>query len=97
MAAASINWGVATPAQIRLRSRIEQFKNLRDDLKEERDAMVQMIDGSDYSELESKYGIEAGDGDDMFAELDSAIGKMFVNTEVTNVLAALDQLHAKFL
>lgn len=95
MAAAYIPYGVATPRQGELRSLIRQLKETREKLTTVRSQMVQMIDGSDYSALESEFGIVTTHGAGAFAEIDSCLAKLNTNSSVTDVLAAIDQLVAK--
>jgi hypothetical protein len=95
MAAGYIPYSASTPRQAELRSLIRQLKEVRERLTTVRSQMVQTIDGSDYTAMESEYGIAAGKGDEAFAELDSCLAKLNSDASQTNILAAIDQLVAK--
>jgi hypothetical protein len=57
--------------------------------------MVQAIDVANYAALETAFGLQAGDGTRLKAELDSMLSKVTTDASVTFVKAAIDQMAAK--
>lgn len=70
-------------------------------LKDLRDVMASMINGdgsadAHYAELTSRFGFASdADAHAAFLEVDTVYSKMSVNTSVTNLRAARDQLFYK--
>ena len=62
--------------------------------------MVQAIDTvpnpDDYTALETAFGLATGAGAGVKAELDSLLAKLVTDSEVTFLLAARNQIAAKF-
>ncbi len=90
-----IPFGSSTSRQSELRSDVRHLQDVIGRLARHRGQMIQMIDGSDYTALESEYGVAAGKGDDLFNELDSLLSKVNTNDSVSNTKAAVDQMVAK--
>src|SRR5262245_54744953 len=69
-----------------------------DGLKHVRDTMIQMRDGSTSTTyIVGKFGFpDTAAADAAFAEIDSAVGKLTTDAQVTNVATALKQLQDKF-
>jgi predicted RecB family endonuclease len=97
MATTYIPLSAATPEQNALRNLIRELIETRDNLLRKRNAMTHMIDGATYTAMESVFAIEAGWGDDAFAELDAFLQKINGSgNDTAGVFAALNQLAAKF-
>ena len=77
MAAPYINAGTQTGLHNQLVNVQQQLRNALNDLKSLHDRMQQMIDGSDYTMLETLFGYSAGQGYSVFYQIDS------VNTALT--------------
>lgn len=96
MATTSIDYNASTPHGSQLRSLVEQLRQVRQNLNHVIGVMGTMIDGSDYSMLETKFGITTGQGDDAFNELLSFQGKINGDGQVEFVNAAWLQIERKF-
>lgn len=59
-------------------------------------AMPYMVDGSDYSHLETQFGFETGKGQLAKAEIESLMGKLNSNAQTQDVNAALQQVFNYF-
>lgn len=57
-------------APLALKSAIESLRSARHDLEKVRGWMVHTNDGSVWSDLETKFGLPTGTGDDVFALVD---------------------------
>lgn len=95
MAIDAIQWGVATPDQQSLRSDIRALDETIYRLERHLSRMNRMNDNTDFTELESVYGVEAGHGDNLRDELASCLGKLTTDSSISEVLAARKQLVAK--
>lgn len=58
--------------------------------------MTQMIDGADYTRIETLFKIQTGFGAAAIGEINSLLAKLDTDSSVTNVKAAYAQLLAKF-
>lgn len=71
---------IATNTNMRLgadlRQAVHALKETRSDLRELKAVMETMIDGSDYSLLETQFGIPVGLGDDTYNLVSGAVGDM---------------------
>ena len=87
------------PAGFRLGRAHESLDNAMQWLVAERDAMVQMRDGADcpsdslcYAAVTTAYGFSSNaEARGAFLELDSVLGKLTVDSSVSNVNAAIKQ------
>lgn len=76
----------------RLRQGLDMIEQGLAMTNEEVNAMPFMLDGSDYTHLESEFGFEAGKGQTAKAELESMMGKLNSDLEQTNIHAAMQQV-----
>lgn len=53
--------------------------------------LTAMVDGANYSQLESQLGLQAGQGDELFNELNSVVGNFRDTDSTATVNAAIDQ------
>lgn len=65
-------------------------------LNELKDSMPYMVDGSDYSHLETQFGLATGSGSLAKGEIDSLMAKLNTNNAVSDVNAALQQVFNYF-
>lgn len=80
----------------RLYSAIDRLQSSLAELNELKDSMPYMVDGSDYSHLETQFGFETGKGQLAKAEIDSLMGKLNSNAQTQDVNAALQQVFNYF-
>jgi hypothetical protein len=96
MAGTSIDFNSATQHGAELKSVIDRLRSTREDLDHVIGVMATMHDGSDYSHLETKFGITTGQGEGAWNELLSFQSKINGDGSVSNVNAAWKQLERKF-
>lgn len=80
----------------RLYNAIDQLQSSLAALNELKDAMPFMVDGADYSHLESEFGFQTGKGQLAKAEIDSLMAKLNTDAQVTAVNAAMKQVFNYF-
>ena len=88
----SITHSAAAPHARPLRKGLDLFEEALTILKDEVAAMPGMVDGSDYTYLETQFGLPSGKGQSAKGELESVLGKLTTDASVTNVAAAIQQL-----
>lgn len=75
---------------------IDQLQASLAKINELRLAMPYMVDGSDYTHLETQFGLATGRGSLAKAEIDSLMAKLNSNAQTTDVNAALQQVFNYF-
>jgi hypothetical protein len=81
----SKQWGNQTR---RFRNQLLETRNIGRELLGKATAAV---DGSNYTQLESQFGLETGKGAAFYGELNSLVGKLDNDASQTNVAAAIAQ------
>jgi len=79
-----------------LRNALSDLENARNSLRDIVAFMPTMVDGSDYTHLEEQFGLETGKGESAKNELESLMGKIDVDSSVTNTKAAIQQVFNLF-
>ena len=90
----AINRGSALGGE--LYSAINSLQAALAKLNELTSAMPAMVDGSDYTHLETQFGFDGGKGQTAKAELESMLAKLNTNDSVSNVNAAMAQVFNYF-
>ena len=89
-----------TPHGLGLKQGVRQLQTGISQLLGLQAIMVQAIDTApnpdDYTAMETAFGLQAGAGAGVKAELDSLLAKFTTDASVTEVLAARNQIAAKF-
>lgn len=78
---------------------LQGFRNLnagRDQLERVLAIMTTAQDGSNFTALETAFGLAPGNGTLVYAELSSMLAKITTDASVSNVMSAWNQAAAKF-
>ena len=79
----------------RLRTALDNCRNGFKELEFMVDLMSHMNDGSDYSYLETKFGLKAGEGQTVQSEITSALALLRTDDPVSGVYTAIKGLFAR--
>ena len=86
---AHTNISPSSPLGGQLKNALNGARQNIDELYFHKNVMGELAPASDYAALEAAYGIAPGEGAIAKAEIDSAIGKLDTDAQVTGVKSAL--------
>lgn len=96
MAVTHIPINVSSPKGHQLRLGLDYLEQAIVILRDVTASMPGMVDGGNYSHLETQYGLPTGKGETAKAELETLMAKIDTDNAVSNVKATLQQVFNYF-